>query len=430
MDPALAREGSFANCRGVNLSSRAPTESPRAVVAPRPAPRAVRRVDGVRVALFVNSVEMGGVEEHVRQLATGLVSRGAEVRVICPESSVVDPLAAACAGDGARVTRLTLSRTAGWGGALARLLKLVELLRSDKVDVLHIHLTGAGGGRWVFLASRLAGVPALIYTQQIAPEKRASLPLRLERRLVSVVVHRFIAVSDATRRKYVDRLAQPEAKTIVVPNAVELDRYHGDSAAARLSTRRRWNIPVDAKVIGTVARLSPQKALHVLLEAVPAVMREVPDVQVLIVGDGPERSTLENLAVRLGIASHVHFVGNRTDVPDQLFAMDVFALPSLFEGLPLAILEAMAAGRPVVATAVDGVPEIVEDGVTGFLVSPGDAGSLGRALVRLLQDPAAASRFGEAGRLRAQEFSTEAVIDRVVEAYGVGIASRRFAVAS
>lgn len=379
--------------------------------------------------MFVNSVEMGGVEEHVRQLAAGLVGRGAEVTVICPESSVVEPLAAACARAGARVTRLTLSRTAGWGSALARLVTLVKLLRSNRVDVLHIHLTGASGGRWVFLASRLAGVPALIYTQQIAPEKRAPLPIRLERKLVNLVVHRFIAVSEATRRKYVDRLAQSEAKTVVIPNAVELDRYRGDYGAARVSTRRLWNIPLDAKVIGTVARLSPQKALHVLLEALPAVIREVPEVRVLIVGDGSERPRLEKLADRLGVASCVYFAGNRVDVPDQLLAMDVFVLPSLFEGLPLAILEAMAAGRPVVATEVDGVPEIVKDGVTGFLVSPGNPAQLARALVRLLRDPTTAARFGDAARQRAQDFSTDAVVERVLDAYGVGTVRPRLPVA-
>jgi glycosyltransferase involved in cell wall biosynthesis len=210
---------------------------------------------------------------------------------------------------------------------------------------------------------------------------------------------------------------------------VELDRYRGDYGAARVSTRRLWNIPLDAKVIGTVARLSPQKALHVLLEALPAVIREVPEVRVLIVGDGSERPRLEKLADRLGVASCVYFAGNRVDVPDQLLAMDVFVLPSLFEGLPLAILEAMAAGRPVVATAVDGVPEIVKDGVTGFLVSPGNPAQLARALVRLLRDPRTAARFGDAARQRAQDFSTDAVVDRVLDAYGVGTVRPRLPVA-
>jgi glycosyltransferase involved in cell wall biosynthesis len=294
---------------------------------------------------------------------------------------------------------------------------LVQLLRTERVEVLHIHLVGYTGGRWALLAARLARVPATVCTIQITPAQRERWLTRLDRRITTAGVDRFIAVSQVSRQRLVDYLGQSPAKIAVIPNAVELERYATAPALAGDSVRTRHGVSPDAVLLGAVARLSPQKGLSYLIDALPAIVAQQPRVQVLLVGDGPLRAALEAQATALGVRDRVHFAGPQEDVPSYLRAMDLFVLPSLFEGLPLAVLEAMAAALPVVATAVDGTPEAVEDGVTGRLVPPRDAAAFAETVLDLLRDPAAQARMGAAGRARANEFSVEALVDHVSSVY-------------
>jgi glycosyltransferase involved in cell wall biosynthesis len=379
--------------------------------------RDARAWTGRRIALFVNSVEMGGVEEHVRQIAAGFVGRGAEVLLICPESDEIGPLADAGSAAGGNVVRLTLSWGTGSLAALRRFFKLVGLLRSQRVDVLHVHLTGYTGGRWAILAATLARTPAVICTLQIAPATPVKWWVRLDRRFINLLVDRFIAVSYVTRGRLIGYLGQSSDKTVVIPNAVELHRYSARPAQTRRLILSSFGIPVTAPIIGCVARLSPQKGITFLIESTPALLAGVPDAHVILVGDGPLRAELEKQAVDLGVRDRIHFAGRQEDIPAWLAAMDVFVLPSLFEGLPLSILEAMAAGLPVVATAVDGTPEAVEDGVTGRLVPPEDAGALAAAVIDVLKTPALAGRLGAAGHARAELYSESALIDRLAAVY-------------
>jgi glycosyltransferase involved in cell wall biosynthesis len=410
--------------RGVQSESRAvmsPNSRPMAShsVAGSPAVDSASTlpVVGLRIALFVNSITMGGVEEHVRQIATGLRARGAIVTVICPEAPQIDPLAEAVSGTGAEVVRLDLLMRMGLRSSLKRLRRLVRLLKDNRVQVLHIHLTGYSGGRWAVLAARLARVPATICTIQIAPAQPERLSIRIERRGMNLLVDQFIAVSRATRGQLIEFAALSPEKTIVIPNAVELSRYENVPRTARIEVRRQFGIPDDAPLMGSVARLDPQKGLTYLVAAMPAVVARAPTVHLLLVGDGPLRASLEEQAAALGMTDRIHFAGQQWDIPRYLAALDVFVLPSLFEGLPLSILEAMAAGLPVVATSVDGTPEATEDGVTGYLVPPADSSALATALVRLLEEPAAAVRMSAEARIRSRTFSLDALLDRLSTAY-------------
>jgi len=162
----------------------------------------------------------------------------------------------------------------------------------------------------------------------------------------------------------------------------------------------------------TLARLSPQKGIDTLVTAAGLV----PEAKFLVVGDGPERTALEAQAESLGISSRVSFLGHRRDVPALLASADVFALPSLFEGLPLSVLEAMAAAKPVVASRIGGTDEAVVDGVTGILVPPSDPAALAQAIRTVLADPQLAARMGGAGRARVHEAFTAQAMARGVEA--------------
>jgi glycosyltransferase involved in cell wall biosynthesis len=381
---------------------------------------------GLRVVLCVNSVEMGGVEEHVRQVGTGLVERHALVTAIVPESPSIDPLARAAERAGMTVERLTLAQDMlSWAG-MRRLLRMVRLLRRLKTEILHLHLVGFNGGRWVLLAATLARVPHVVCTIHIAPRERQPWRTRLDRALLGPVVDGYIAVSRDSRRRLAEYLGLSPRKVVAIPNAVELRRLVGPAEPARWAVRADCGIPGDAPVIGVLARLSEQKGLTYLISALPAVLAAHPETHLLLVGDGPLREDLVAQARSLGVEQRVHFVGYRANTVDFLRAMDLFVLPSLYEGMPLSILEAMGAGLPVVATAVDGTPEAVADGETGLLVPPADPAALASAVNRLLGDRALAERMGRAGRARAEaEFSETALIDRLGRVYRAVLNWRR-----
>jgi len=371
----------------------------------------------MRVVLMANSVMMGGVEEHVRQIAAGLQERGAHVIVVMPEGAAIDPLAVSIRAAGASVVRLTLAWQTHRFGSVRRFFRLVRLLRSWRPDACHVHLIGYTGGRWIILAARLARVPSIACTMHITPSAPQSWRVRLDRAVLGCWIDRYIAVSEVCRRRLVAYLGLPAAKFDVVPNAVDLARFAGSPEPDRQQVRAEHGIPAQAAVVGVLARLSEQKGLAHLLDAMPAILAEHPETHLLIVGDGPLRDDLTAQAAALGVAPSVHFAGYRTNTTAYLRAMDVFALPSLYEGLPLSVLEAMAAGLPVVATRVGGMPEAVEEGRTAILVPPADPGALARAVNAILGDQSRAETMAQAGRLRAASFSTTALLDRLASVY-------------
>jgi glycosyltransferase involved in cell wall biosynthesis len=376
-----------------------------------------RKATGYRVALFVNSIAMGGVEEHVRQIAAGFADRGLEVVLVCPETDGISSLADACTAAGVHVERLTLSLQMGAASTFNRLWRLVRLLRVAKIDVLHLHLIGYTGGRWAVLAGKLARVPALICTVHLAPSGPESPRVQLERRIINLLVDRFIAVSRFTQQRQIRYLHQSARKTVVIPNAVELDRYRDIPEGSRDSVRRAQGIPSGAAVIGCVARLSQGKGLNYLVDAMPDIVARVPHAHALLVGDGPLGADLERHARERGVLDRVHFAGYHQDIPAWLAAMDVFVLPSLSEALPLSILEAMAAGLPIVATAVGGIPEVVDEGVNGRLIPVEDAPALATAVVDVLTNAAMAEQMSLAGRTLARSYSDTVLIERLVTLY-------------
>lgn len=285
-------------------------------------------------------------------------------------------------------------------GLLVRVPRVAAWLRAEGVDLLHCHLPLAGvAGR---LAARLARVP-VVYTEHNVLARYHPLTLRAHRatwRLQAAVV----AVSEEVASSV--RQAMGEAVPLrVVRNGIEVERMvaSGEEIAA---VRAELGAPEGAPLVGTVAVLREQKRLDLWLAAARIIGEELPAARFAIVGDGPLRGELETEAARLGLADRVAFTGLRPDVRAYHHAFDLFLASSQFEGLPLALLEAMAAGRPVVATRVGGVPEAVEDGVEGLLVPPGEPAALAAAALSLLADPARARALAAAARRRvAADFS-------------------------
>jgi glycosyltransferase involved in cell wall biosynthesis len=198
---------------------------------------------------------------------------------------------------------------------------------------------------------------------------------------------------------------------VVIPNGIPVAAFN---RPANPALRNTLTGSVERPIILTLARLDKQKGHPYLLKAAA----QVPEALFLLVGDGPERASLENLAQQLGIAGRVLFLGYRQDIPDLLSICDMMVLPSLYEGLPLSILEAMAAGKPVIATNIGGTNEAVIDGETGLLVPPADPPALAAAIRKLIGNPLLAGKLAAAGKAEVhREFSVETMIRKVTQAY-------------
>jgi glycosyltransferase involved in cell wall biosynthesis len=247
-------------------------------------------------------------------------------------------------------------------------------------------------------------------------------------RLVSRFLDRVIAVSEAARAFLISGKGYDARKIVVVPNGRDLSVYR--PGAGGQAVRKELGIDRATPLVGVVGRLEEQKGHVYLLDAWPSVLAEFPDARLLLVGDGSLRDTLERRSHELGVAASVLFAGFRSDVPRVLDALDVLALPSLYEGMPLTAIEASAMAKPVVATAVDGTPEVIREGRTGRLVPPRDPAALSRALRALLRDPAVAQRMGMAGRdLVLNRFDLTRQVEATARVYreAAGVAPQRHA---
>jgi glycosyltransferase involved in cell wall biosynthesis len=286
------------------------------------------------------------------------------------------------------------------------------------VDVLHSHKFGSNV--WAAGLSTLSRPPVFVAHEHTWSYSGDRLRMLLDRRLIAPRADAFVAVSRDDQRKMVEIERIPSEKTRFIPNGIDPAPSPKDAGKG---IRRELGLGVDQPVIGTVATLRAQKALDVLIESALILREEFPDLAVLIAGGADPRAAeeaarLEALADRLGAGQTVRFLGPRDDVPSLLTALDVAVISSDYEGSPLSAMEYMEAALPVVATRVGGLPDIVVDGETGFLVPPRDPAAIAAAVTRLLADQDLAGRMGEAGqRRRRAEFDLSATVRRVEELY-------------
>jgi glycosyltransferase involved in cell wall biosynthesis len=339
------------------------------------------------VCLYTPSVDPSGMGSHMLDLATEFLP-GADVSVLCWDTVSGRRVLDRAAALGATTQPLPHPRDPAFADTI------VGFLTAHPTDVFHVHV---GSGRENFdgaRAARRAGVPAVVQTQHQpwlvrAPRKRVRLMCAI------APVDRLIAVSWAEQRSY-EQAGVPADRIVTVQNGI-VPRGPGPGRGA---ARAVLGLGPDQPVVLNVGRLMRQKGQDVLVESMPRLVADFPDLAVVVIGGGTLRDRLAGQAADLGVAGHLHLAGHRTDARMLLDAADVFALPSRQEGLPLAALEAMDVGLPVVGTDVVGTAEVVVDGETGRLVPRQDARTLGGALAELLADPQLRARYGAAGRRR------------------------------
>jgi glycosyltransferase involved in cell wall biosynthesis len=368
----------------------------------------------------VQALDVGGLERIVLDLARVGRSRGHRVSVVCLERP--GTLAPQVEAEGATVH--SLDKPPGQTPWLRD--RAATLLTQLAPDVLHTHTIGA---LWYLgpVARNVCQVPVL-HTEHIdnvgkASGWRAKLKTRLLWHRAGRYAARFCCVSEDVARSARRAWTVPSSKVETVLNGIATERYA--DASPRAAVRSQFGIPSDAPVIGTVGRLNEVKHQKLLLQAVAALGPDSGNAQILLVGDGPERQALERLATELGIAARTHFAGYQQNPERFLPAMDLFAMTSRLEGLPLALLEAWAAKLPIISSAVGGVPKVVTHGVNGLLFPNGDEAALTTALRTLLNDSKLAARLAVAGLAVVREhYSLERMASDYETRYRSLIAAR------
>lgn len=360
------------------------------------------------ICFYTDSRILGGAERAMFMLLESLDRERWRPALLLEDADDVEPLRQRAAELGVPV-RAVGPLPLGLEGA-RRVPKLIRTLRGARPDVFHAHMSSPLAGKWGLAAAVVARVPAVLGTVQVISDHLPEPAALLQLRLLARGVDRYLAVSSAIAEELVRGYGWPAEKIEVVYNAVDLERF--DRAPS--SGLRDELAPPSSALVLTVARLSDQKGHPTLLEAAT----EVPDAVFALAGEGPEQGRLEALAAELGVADRVRFLGRREDVARLLAVCDVFALPSLYEGSSLAVMEAMAARRAIVSSNIGGTDELIEDGRSGLLVPAGDAAALAAALRRLLDDPGLRESLAAAARERVErKFNRAAMARRVETAY-------------
>lgn len=350
-------------------------------------------------------------------LATGLAGDAAQDLLETP------------ATEGLRVLTLpALTREVRPLADLRALLELTHLLRREEPDLVHVYTSKAGFlGR---LAARLTGMRPVVYSPHgsILTGYFSPGATRLFARLDAWAARFTDRVICCTAREVAEYLAagigRPE-QYAVIPNGLDGETY-ARQATPPAQTRAALALPSESRPVVCAGRLVKVKGHTFLLQAWPSVLKHEPRALLLLAGDGPDEDPLRAQAAALGLAGSVKFLGFRQDIASLIACAEVLVLPSLNEGFGMVLVEAMAMGKPVVASAVGGVPEVVLDGRTGLLVPPANPEALAAAILRLLDDPGAARRLGEAGRERAREsFSREGSIQAHRDLYGELLGMKR-----
>lgn len=368
--------------------------------------QAVQSVSGLRIAQIIECDGPGGAERVVAHLCKALAARGAEVVAFLPRGTngwlgkeLHDSPVSIQAFD----RRQTFSpRFAGW---------LTRSLRSYRIDLAHSHeFTFAVHGAWSAWRRGIGHVTTIHGGRYWAGALRRRLLFRLAVGLGGEVA----AVSETLRAQLAHDLRLPPRRIRYIPNGVPCD-----VTGCREALRKELGLSDSDRLVVAIGNLYPIKGHRYLIEALARLRQRHPELHVAIAGRGDEEGPLREQAEALGMHDRVHLLGLRPDVPDLLAAADVFAMPSLSEGLPMALLEAVFAQTPVVASAVGAIPDVLEHGVGGMLVPPGESQRLAAAIDELLASPVAAAGMAAHARKNAIAiYSLDAMVERYLEVYG------------
>ncbi len=365
----------------------------------------------ISVLFFSRVPVWGGAEEHMLTLLRGLDRRLFRLHLACP-TELADKIRPQLPPD-VNLFPLTLSKAYITADAF----RLAKILRDTRIKILHSHMSYSS--RFASVIGRLCRVPVIIETPHVRELWRTSLlkSSYLVDRIMGRFVDYYVAVSEANARYLAKTKGLPLRKIRVIVNGTDLRRF-SPGRPVPAGFREKLGFAPGDPILMVLGRLEAQKGHRVLIEAMPAVLRQFPKTRLVCLGEGRLREELEKQTEALGLCDSIRFVGHQSNVEDWLALADFTVLPSFFEGLPLVAIESLAVGRPVVATAVDGTPEVVVDGKTGLIVPPGDPALLAHAICNLLHDSGRREGMARAGRQWVIErFDQNQQIERTQELY-------------
>ena len=375
---------------------------------------------------MIARLNVGGPALHVAYLTEGLAARGYETTLVAGTLAPGEESMAFVAEEkGVHVIGLTeLHREIAPLRDLRAIFRLARLIRRERPQILHTHTAKAGAvGRLAALLAGRARPPIVVHTFHGHVlrgyfARPLTLSFRLLERVLAWWTTCLIAVSPEVRDDLVALGVAPASKFTVIRLGIELEQRTGARVDAGAETRRVMGVAPDVFLVGWVGRMTAVKRTDDLLETLRVLVDLGVDARLCLVGDGPDRDPLEQRASQLGVVQRCLFVGYQEDVAPFYDAFDALLLPSANEGTPVSVIEALAAGCPVVATRVGGVPDVVRDGVDGFLAEVGDVETLARHLAELAADPERRRQMGESGRARVlTRYSVERLVDDVDALY-------------
>ncbi len=360
----------------------------------------------MKILLITTHLNFGGISSYTLSLARKLKERGHTV-ITASAGGSLEPVLEEEGIEHIKLNIMTKNQLSP--AVLFCAFKLGGLIKRENVDIVHAQTRVSQ--TLAFYLKKLTGRPYVTTSHGFFRPK-------LSRRIWPCWGSRVIAISDAVREHLVNDLGVAKDKIRLVYNGLDLDFFKRSRHSKAVVDIRKEYALSGGPVVGIIARLSSVKGHEVLLRAAGDILKDVPEAEFLIVGDGPERQKLLGLKEQLSLNKKVHFVPSVFDTTRPLAVMDVFALPSLQEGLGLSLLEAMACRVPVVASDVGGIYSVVEDGRTGYLVPPSNPAQLAAAICRLLKDEGLREKFGQAARKTVEDkFSLDKLIGQVEEVY-------------
>jgi len=351
----------------------------------------------IRLMQITHDLAIGGLQQVVVNLCRTIDRETFDVSVLCLRK--LGSLVPEVERLGIKVNMIPQKRNTDY----IAFMKVARMLRQERIQVIHTHNTQPFVDGT--LAAMLSGVRTIVHTDHARdfPDKRRYM---LAERLMSHFAYKVVGVSDHTSKNLIQYLKIPARKIITIPNGIDGSRFADE--IDKPAKRQELGIPGDGPIIGVGVRLDQQKGLTYLLQAMPMIVRQVPGTTLVIAGEGPIEYELKCQAAEMGLTGSVKWIGPRLDIPDLLKLFDLYVLPSNWEGLPVCLIEAMAAGCPIVTTDVGGVRTAIQSGYNGILLAPKDPQGLAKETVRLLLDSRTRQIYAANGRrLFEQRFTAE-----------------------
>ena len=367
------------------------------------------------ILFYTDTSFTGGAEKHIHLLAKNLVKDGYGVRVICSNYKKLDAWCAEMKKDGIGIIRLKVSHKHD----PRHYFHIKKILKKEPADLLHLHLWNPGACRYAFWA-RSKKSPQIIATEH-DPFPLTGLKKSFKKSALNKTVHT-LTVSQASYGQMLKWYPELKNRMSVIHNGIDLDAF--EKELIQFSTQEKQKIhsqifeaKPEEKILLTIAALHPRKGLKYLLKAMPKILQEKNNVKLVIVGEGPEKLELLKLTEKLKIKNQVLFLGHQENIPRLMKCSDLFVLPSVKEAFGLVLLEAMAAQLPIVATNVGGIPEIVEDRKTGFLVEPKDPHVLAQTIIMLLNNKPLREKLAFLGHHRVKQFDIKMMVEKTKKIY-------------